>query len=291
MRNLDDTKKELNKRGKELLEKLLVKELERMRLMLFKRKRRPLLFGEVTIDMIDDKYTEDHPNTAGYYIYEIDSNNKYHHHIYIRKVDITMQLNTKRFGMYNELSKTIRHELTHAFINEYFGKYSKVERIQSDCSFVFLLFNQYFGCGGNDHEAYNKFREKYGWKLLMEVDDYDQDKILKIAKIWIDSYNAITEALSDQVIDDIYYYTNVFKFGNGDTCGLEASCTATTKSPVPEYKTATVNHFLIGSCITPKDLPKYVRRKILSGNFKHNYTKQVNKDKVADRLYLQTRVI
>lgn len=282
----------LDKRRRELLEKLLTKELNRMRLMLFKRKRRPLLYGEVSIDVISDEYTESNPTAAGYYTCEIDNNGKYHHHIFVRKQDIDWQLNnTKQFRMYNELCKIIRHELCHAFVHEYFGKYSKVDRIEADCSFVFLLFMRYFGCGDNDHEAYQKFEKKYGWKLLMGVDNFDQEKMLEVAKIFIDSYNATTEDLSHQVVNNTHYYSNSFEFGNGNTCGLEAVHTATTKSSIPEYKTATVNKFLIGSCIMSEDLPKYVKRKILNGNFKHNYTKQVNKDKVADRLYLQTRVI
>jgi hypothetical protein len=251
----------------EFLDKLLDKELNRMRLMIYKRKRRPFLDNKVTIH-VADKSIED--NVSGYYIF---AEEQKEHQIYINQKEISRYIYGERFKLYHPILKTIRHELTHAYVYEKFKDISKIEGIHRDCSKVFIDCLCYFECGTSSHPSNIAFNRKYerGFHIF---DGWDwESKMLPHLLKLIDGYNKETEKLNYVIVDNKYLSFCNYKFGNGDCSGLEAQQKFTTIVNRESIGSLMVDSldFYIGSCVYPEELEKYTKRKIRNGMFKSKY--------------------
>lgn len=294
---MEKIKEKDSEKRQELLNRLLKKEMNRMRLMCFKRKRRPLLNGAVDIAEANIKQTnkevEEGIITNGQYWGQQDSNEIYHHHIIINSKVVDENIKRKKFTLFDEIAKTIRHELTHAFVQENLQRLSKIERINADCSPIFIECLLFFKCPTCSHKSNVAYNKKYGRSLNVKYDGWDWDtKMFPYILNLINDYNLATDKLNNVVVDNVHVYNNKYTFGNGETCGLEGLSTATTKiEDLDQFATLTINKFMLGSCISPTDIKPLTTRKILNGNFNNNFTKDINKKQIADMLYLQTRNI
>lgn len=261
----------------QLLNKLLAKEMERMRKICFKYERRNFLLNKVEI--IENKEIDERGAIGTWNIKDIKNQYRYTHLIQINPCLIDNYIWTdaykKRYK--KELVDTIRHELIHAMVYEEFEGWvdrDEVKGTQADGSPVFLSCLQFLNGDANGHKCGNKFRYS---KVYEQIKDFTEWKQLRkyCIKLML-SYNIETQKIKDKYNKQDYLKNNIklinnsFRFSNVGF-GLDAdTCTkAKMKYRKNNSRLITLDSvFEIGAYILPQDLEKLFIKKINNYNFK-----------------------
>lgn len=187
----------------QFLEKLLAKEVEKLRLIVFPYKRRPLL--DNPIEIVEEKLEGD---TIGQATKEkIEGRNieyYYKHKIKVHSKLLDHYFNIKRFKNWHkaDIIEVIQHELLHCFTEDYYSIWSELDNVSADASPIFLALIEHFNfytshkCWGYfvGSKVYKDVKEMKTWK---EVDVYLTKLLLR--------YNKTARELKEE--DN--YYNNI----------------------------------------------------------------------------------
>lgn len=171
-------------------EYLLNREMERLRKKCFKHKRQVFINKKISIHLLKEahwKRTGVGNETYGYCSKIRDKDGSIlEYRIILPKEEVRMYLDRfdyeKGFVIQrnvrenNPIVTVIRHELTHAFVNEMYEKHCKVIGINRDSSPIFLYHLAYFnGAIGTGYPSQVKMRE-----MLLSDEDNVYKEILKL---------------------------------------------------------------------------------------------------------------
>lgn len=275
-----------------LLDKILKKTMEELRLKCFKYKRRQFLWSKVIIKERD--LTELNANGL-YETSDKDKDYRYTHNIYINTELLDNYFNYKRkYGWYSkyftkkwhkkQIKDTIFHELCHAFVYEQFEDWCDIPGTNRDASPIFLATLNFLG-GTSSHHAAIYFVDTQLYKDIKQIADF-KDFSKYIIKL-IHKYNKATRDLTKMynIKEDKKLGTvteNTFSFAHR-SMGLRADYLSTSNFYSKDKK---LNVFLcgfsIGSTIEPEQIESLVNKKLANENFKivakdKNYYVNANK--------------
>ncbi|EKQ57249.1 hypothetical protein [Clostridium sp. Maddingley MBC34-26] len=277
-----EASEELNKMRQDLLNKLLEKEMNRLKKICFKFEHRKLLTHPVVIVAANLGKI----NASG--LYQKIQREKDPHR-YLHKISIDITIIDKYFiGKFNKyftrrywkgiIQEVICHEIIHAFTLELFDNISEIENINADRSPIFLSL-LYWLKGRSNHLGIwvlletETYRDISCMNNFTEVYDYLVELIIQ--------YNKVCYQLN-KVIDKGRYMENRFSFASRNA-GINAE-----KRDVFNFKNiktkntyvVSFNEFLVGFTIRPHDLKKLVYKKINNNCFNdHVYKNMYVKDK------------
>ncbi|KGM94359.1 hypothetical protein Z968_11815 [Clostridium novyi A str. 4552] len=277
----------------ELLERLLNKEMERMRKICFKYQRRALLFNK--IEICEGDLEED---VAGKYeIIDKKNDFKFTHKITISRDILDSYFNYK-YSRWNlskkfykkQINDVIRHELVHAFTNEVFEMVTDTVGTDRDASPIFLS-TLYFLGGISHHTCVRAFLRSQFWKEATQYKTWDSLHTYLIHQLC--QYRKVTAELKQKADfsnkNNGTYITNNFQFAHR-YAGLLGNChdVANTYS-LTENKMSKieVNAWEIGCCVTPQQLQELVNKKRNNENFERIETRKmyvdINTRKMMDK--------
>lgn len=281
----EDKKDILNKQidTQLLLDKILNKELTNLKRICFKGEHRKLLNRQITIcerDLSEIK-------ASGLYeTLQIEGKSKYHytHKITIDKQIIDRYLNYKyeKYDSWAGINKTyyknvlknvIIHEITHAFVYEYFDGWIDVEGAHRDSSPIYLAVLYFFN-GISHHNCVQAFKRTDLYKDVIRMRSTGTFKELNayLTKLLMD-YDKIARKLNkieevDFESKTIKQTITTFQFADIDA-GLIGSIRLWDNVIHDDYKYNLESQaFFIGVGVTPDRIPELVRRKNYNDNFR-----------------------
>lgn len=271
-----------------LLNKMLNKEIERLRKVCFSYRRKPLLTDPI---IIRERRCPNNDNWAGYYQYKDNT-----HFIYINASSIKKYCNFDYKWHYRVLGRKkkkekewlrqiILHELTHAYIKDRFEFISNIKGIERDASPIFLTCLNFFG-GYSNHDCVKGFYHSDAYIETYDIDNYEdlEDYLFQL----IIDYNHLSREL-EVIYNNNNYISNIFEYSPRHSGLLAQTCLTTTaiikdkKNNLQKSK-INYNYWEIGCSITPMFLKKLVEKK--AGNYDNFKYKLVNK-----QYYLDTKEI
>lgn len=261
----------------ELLDKLLEKELERLRKIFFPYKRRKLLTNKIDISI-----GECNEKSIGYYENSKRNINdvRYTHHIYITSRQVNSyntycKYNHKKFAI-RELRGVIVHELIHAFVFEEFEEWEELANCNCDYSPIFL--SCLFWVGGNsNHNFVNKFRETALWKEISSYTTYESvyKRLIIYTMEFKKVLNKINSSLSDN--NNANELSIIFSDNPGITKNIDLKVKIVSKVENKLiYKSIKLLTLGVGFLVTPTALL-------------NNYKKSFNNDIIAKN-YKETKL-
>ncbi|CAK7084404.1 hypothetical protein [Tissierella sp.] len=276
-----------NKQRQQLLQKLMDREMERLRKKCFKYKRRPFLYGD--IEIIEEDLTE--IQASG--LYKKIELNKYKikHKISIdirllddyfnykyNKWDSRIGINKKYYK--NRIIKVIRHELAHAFVEErYEHMFSKLENKNSDGSPIFLIV-LYWMDGYSNHNCVTAFKKSNFYKdtkiikTFNDLDNYVFDLLYKYDEVTrelekINNYRNVKTDEEFKEIKDVSTTINSFRFAHRKA-GLNKNIEHKTlgvvmvndnDKKVKRIFTSKATDWEIGCCVEPENIRELYNKK------------------------------
>lgn len=187
-----------------LVNKLGEEQLKWFRKVIYKWRRRELLFFNVEFHLLSELDNVD-KNVAGRYIFkELTEKSEEKHKIYILDSQLDdykkNYFSRESWGNFkkNQAINTIRHEILHAYVKERFRYLCKVDNYEADASIIFLMHLQFFRVSSGHDCAYAyKYSEIYkkvkSCKSYEEFFDLVIDTIIKI--------NDVQKSLEDRYKD------------------------------------------------------------------------------------------
>ena len=269
--------KATKKQRQELLDELLLKELEQLRLKCFKYQRRQFIWQDIKI--IEADLDEDCAN-GRYTLLDTEKDYVKKHHIEINKDLIKDYIETGSKRDYwskfqrQELTQTIRHELCHAFVYErYEHMFSDLKDKHADASPIFLSV-LYWLEGKSNHNCVRAFKRCKFYKDIKDIktfdnlDNYIFNTLMQYREITrkLKELNNFAEYSKNPKIST-YSKNNDFYFASRTPCfikhnsasGVDKMINADTRA-VTKIK-AECSTWLIGCCITPEMLEKLYYKK------------------------------
>ena len=165
--------------NEELVNKLGAEQLEWFRKVIYRYRKRDLLFFNVEFHLLSEIENAD-KNIAGRYIFEdLTEETEETHKIYILDKQLDDYKNnyfaktywTKFFK--NEVIDTIRHEILHAYVKERFRYMCKIDNCEADASIIFLMYLQFFGVDSG-HYCADSYKYSETYKKVKECKDYNE---------------------------------------------------------------------------------------------------------------------
>ncbi|KEH88979.1 hypothetical protein Z967_12015 [Clostridium novyi A str. 4540] len=253
----------------ELLERLLNKEMERMRKICFKYQRRGLLNNPIRIRADDFKGNEF--TVAGEWgRAEIKNDSQFTHEILVNKRVIDAYIDykwdkwdsidgkTKKYWKKN-LINVIRHELVHAFVYEEFEMWTGkcLSGLQRDAS-PFFLSVLYFLEGTTNYDFTRFWEQTDLCKKVMGMGSYQELRTFLIKKM-IDLEHTIQDTNVIKKGEDVYIKQNNFAYGQHigwkNLSYLKQDAKIIKDNRINHIVTET-NYFVIGFGIDNKDITK-----------------------------------
>lgn len=190
--------------NEELVNKLGAEQLEWFRKVIYRYRKRDLLFFNVEFYLLSEIENAD-KNIAGRYIFEdLTEETEETHKIYILDKQLDDYKNNYFAKTYwtkflkNEVIDTIRNEILHAYVKERFRYLCKINKYEADASIIFLMYLQFFRVKSGHDCAYSyKYSEIY--KKVRECKDYEEFYLLVVDTIR--SLNDIQRRLKDKYED------------------------------------------------------------------------------------------
>lgn len=208
-------RQQINRELQERVEYLLDREMERIRKKCFKRERKPFVNAKVSICLLKRKHwkkTGAEDETHGYCKKVRDKDrNILEYRIVLPKEEVKMYLERydydkgyviqKNVRVKNPIVEVIRHELTHAFVEDHYEDKSKILFVSRDSSPIFLYYLDYFnGAIGTGYKSQRDVQES----LLS-----DEDNIYK--KVFEFEHKNLQEQLINKTLDMLNAIVDSFK--------------------------------------------------------------------------------
>lgn len=265
-----------------LLEKLLKKELEELRLKTYKYQRRTFLDHDIEICEAD--LTE--LNAAGLYeTIPLSDNYKYKfkHKITIstETMDNYLKFDKKDYYFFgkkyykNKLKETIHHELIHAFCyeKEVWDSSEIIQGLHRDSSPIFLSYLYWLG-GQSNHECVRAFKRTVLYKKVMEFESFTKLNVYLTKLLF--SYEKVARELQT-VCNENKGVCNIFSFAHREA-GL--SNFLQTKEEILAIQNDSLkrmmiesNSFEVGYCIMPDQIKELVEKHRNTPFKKYEYEK------------------
>jgi hypothetical protein len=267
-----------------LLDRLMAKELLKLKRQFFKFRHINFLRHKITI--ASKNLIEDVPTGASGLYVKIEGKHQFDfsHSIFIDEVIVNEYVNYKRnyfdytYGgiskryYKNRLKQVIKHELIHAFVEEYYGGWIDINGVSNDASPIFLAV--LYWCGGrSNHNCIRAFRKS---ELFNKIKDFTEFKDFDvfITRLLMD-YEKIYNKWKDGIKINDSLVKNRFYFSPRDA-GLKKCMQLKTewvsKAKI-NIKNMEYNSFEIGCCIMPDAIEKLLEKKRYGKFEKFEYEK------------------
>lgn len=266
---MKEANEELNKMRQDLLDKLLEKELKRLKKICFNFKHRTLLEHEVVI--VSDNLSKVHASGS----YEKIQNGK-NAYRYSHKISIDNSIIDEYYiGKFNKyytknyckkvIQEVIRHEIVHAFTLELFEDISDIDHVSADSSPIFLSL-LYWLNGRSNHRGIWFFLETETYRDISCIDTFREvyNYLVKLIK----KYNKVCGELS-KVREKGSYMNNKFSFASRNSGLYAESRTALNFKDLKGKDICNISYnvFLIGFTIRPNNISNLVYKKINNNCF------------------------
>ncbi|MBU3216667.1 SprT-like domain-containing protein [Clostridium estertheticum] len=250
----------------DFLEKMVAKELRRLKKVVYKYKKRELLEHKLAV------VAENLKNKDAAGVYEtIEGKNEYD---YSHKIVISNEYIDEYYtatGRYlkpyykRAIKATIRHELCHALVYELYNDWSEIEGVHRDASPIFL--DVLYFCGGTtNHDCRTSFLKSKSYEDIKGFINFRELNLYVIKQLR--GFNKIIKE-TKTIVKHSHYIKNAFEFSSRNP-GVTAKYTIKCISKDLDHRETLLinsNMFEIGSCIKFCDLQKLVDKKINSDAF------------------------
>lgn len=188
--------------------------------------------------------------------------------IYVNKRLLDEVKNRNRIN--RKIVDTIKHELIHYFVSEWFDRYRRgSHNFCGDTSPIFLSMLCWL-CPNkeNGYRAFRDFKKSEMYKKIMEFEDFH--KLFIYLKNMVYEYVDVFIELKIEE-GNATYFSNDFMFNQDDRRGMFIKLSQKlTCKPNSQYKEIKTNFFMLGYDVMPKDVKRlYNRKKYNSNRFLH----------------------
>jgi hypothetical protein len=263
---------------RELLEKLLKTEMERLRKICFKYKRRQFLHNPIIIE--EKKMEGEESNVLGFWTRE-DVKNQYRftHKITLNQclLDRYLRFNHHKRYLKKQVISTLQHELIHALCYEEYEEWvssSEVTGTHKDGSPIFLANLWFLTRNTHGHNCGNKFKRSKIYKQIKDFTTWDQVRVYCINLMF--AYNKSTKDITDKYNKQEYLdakhvrmISNYFSFSPRGFGLTGTNCSKIKAINLKDNKKLTniTSFWEIGAYILPLDLEKLFEKKISNYSF------------------------